>query len=91
MTGVAPVVGMLALVVNRSVDLDDQLGRWAIEVGDERPNWALPSEAKLPPGDAQQSPQQHFGETETSAEASRRCHRLGGCSHAAGPSTTQLR
>jgi hypothetical protein len=54
--GVAPLIGRLLLIAGCAVDLDDELGRRTIEIGDERSDGMLPAEAKIAPTEAQQSP-----------------------------------
>ena len=88
---VPSLVGVLTLVVRGPVDLDNQLRSRAIEIGYIRADRMLFAEAELSPAEAQQPPEQHFGEAELPPEAFCRAHRLASCSHGVGPSTTQLR
>jgi len=61
---IAPAVGIPALIVDGPVDLDDDLGSRAVEIGDERPDRMLFSEPELTPAEAQETPEQHFGKAE---------------------------
>lgn len=66
-------IGVTLSGMNRPINLDDQASQRAAEVGNERPDWVLPSkDMSLQPATSQFVPQEAFAFSGLTAESSSR-------------------